>query len=234
MNLGENILIAVVFATYIAIAAFFVVFKLNYFQITDIKVVGAKNSSEAELLRRAGIRAGYTNIFFSTNKLKMQILKNPWITDVNVRKEYPRKVIIEVTEQSPFCLLIDHKGDMYYLSKKGVILAEANFSNGLDFPVLISKGIESQQLIKNAVQVLSLSASSNVLSWEEISEINIDPVYGLKVFTKDKRRIDFGKGDIRTKWKNVEKIITHSITINMKEKYIHIDRATMGVVGFNL
>jgi hypothetical protein len=125
-------------------------------------------------------------------------------------------------------------GELYYMSKSGKKLGDANFQEGLDFPVLTGEVIISTDLILGALDILKLSIASPTLNWKEISEINLNSIYGLTVLTTDGRRIDFGENNIVEKWYKVEKIITHARGINLTEKYINISSGKIGVVDFKL
>lgn len=216
------------------IASVCIAYQVDYFQIASIEINGAKKVSLREILRRSDIREGYSNIFFNSKKTAENILDNRWITDVHIRKQYPDKVIVEVTEMEPFAILVESDETLYYISREGKILGPTNFSEGLDFPVIISNGISSTELIRKALQILALSENSNVLNWKEISEINVDPIFGISVYTRDERRIDFGNGDFKSKWSKLEKIITHSRSMNLLEKYINIGAGNTGTVNYRL
>jgi len=228
-------LLGSVLFTYSVAAVLFTAYQMKYFQITDVVVRGAETVRESEVLRLAGIKPGYSSIFFSASKAEAALKRDPWIMGARIKKVYPNRVVIEVEEARPYCLLQTPGGRLYYLSRGGDRLGEADFSHGLDFPILISngKGSASQELVRSALELLRLAERSNVLRYDDVSQIELDPILGITLFTRDKRRIDFGTGDIVAKWSNVEKIITHSRSINLTEKYINIASKTTGVVNFN-
>lgn len=222
----------VVIITYLGTVSLLVIFKMDYFYIKEIRITGTKNINPNEILRRTGLKAGYSTIFFSTSKAKAKILENPRITTVSFKKDFPSKLVIEVEELTPFCLFRDGAKGLYYLSENGVNLGRANHLEGLDFPSIVSEDIKKPELVTSAIQILKLSRASNVLKWNEISEIQIDPVFGIRVLTSDKRQIDFGEANIQAKWRKVEQIIAHSRSINLVEKYINIGSEDTGVVSY--
>jgi cell division septal protein FtsQ len=211
-----------------------VVLCLGFFELEQIEVRGNNRVSQKEILKRSGLTLGKSMIFFLEEDVEREILKNPRIKSVHIKREFPKKVIIEVKEAEPFCLALGEEGELYYMSENGEKLGKTNFDEGLDFPILVGEGIIKPDLLGEALEILKLSLNSNILNWKEISEINLDSIYGITVFTNDKRRIDFGRGDIREKWHRVEKIITHSRTINLTEQYINVSSEKIGVVNFKL
>jgi hypothetical protein len=81
---------------------------------------------------------------------------------------------------------------------------------------------------------LELSSVSEVLNWSNISEVHLDSIYGIDVFTVDKKHIEFDTKNIVNKWRKVEKIITHAEIMGIEGKYINITSDNMGVVNFDL
>lgn len=209
------------------------VLESNYFPVEEINIVGSKRVSTNEIVKRTGIRAGISSMFFLENKPEKALLANPWISKANIKKEFPGKVKIEIEEFEPFCLFTDDGQNFLYLSDKGKKLGEINNSDGFDFPIVKLEGKFNVNLIDDAVQLLKLARSSNILSWDKISEVEINPKYGLRVLTTDKCHIDFGLGNITSKWFKVEKIINHSRTINLTEQYINISSEKIGIVDFS-
>ncbi|HEY7535426.1 MAG TPA: FtsQ-type POTRA domain-containing protein [Thermodesulfobacteriota bacterium] len=215
-------------------AFFLAVSRLNFFTIKTIEITGSKRVSQKEILKRSGFRPGINMFSFLESSATQEIVKNPWITSAHIKRELPGKVIIEIKEDEPFCLVLMEDGELYYMSKSGKKLGDANFQEGLDFPVLTGEVIISTDLVLGALDILKLSIASPTLNWKEISEINLNSIYGLTVLTTDGRRIDFGENNIVEKWYKVEKIITHARGINLTEKYINISSGKIGVVDFKL
>lgn len=234
MGLKRQLLAVFIFLSCTGGLFFLTALRLGFFTINRMEITGTKRVSDKEVLKRAGIRLGESMIFFEDD-VKREILKNPWITSADIEREFLlQKVKIHVAEAEPFCLALGEEGKIYYMSETGKKLGAANFREGLDFPVFIGDGIWDYGLLEEALDILDLSSESNALNWKEISEIKLDSIYGITIFTTDGRQIDFGVRNLREKWRRVEKIITHSRKINLTEKYININSETIGVVNFDL
>lgn len=206
----------------------------KYFVVEMIEIRGNEKISDREVIKRSGIRAGYTSMFFMENKAEDRIDNNPWVRKVRVTKEFPGKVLVEIEESKPFCITLDDSGIPHYLSTEGRKIGKAKVTYGLDFPIIRTEGKVNQNTLEEAVRILKLSKTSTVLKWEEISEIKVNPDFGIRIFTNDKRLIDFGKGNILGKWYKVEKIISHSRSANLKEQYINVSSEDIGVINFNI
>lgn len=210
----------------------YITISLGVFTVHEVTVAGNEKITDKEILQRSGLRLGESSIFFFEDSVAEDILKNPWISSVEVHKEFPKRVHIEIEEEKVYCLVFGSDGRPHYLSSTGKILGTAKFDEGLDFPVLIGDGIENSDLLKEALQILDLSSNSSVLDWSEISEIHIDKIYGINVYTTDQRRIVFDRGDVFRKWRKLESIIQHADGLGLKQAYINISSSDMGVVNF--
>ncbi len=217
----------------LGVGAYFTV-HLETFTVQEITVSGSTKIGKKEILKRSGLRPGESSIFFFETSVEQNISKNPWVKSVSVVKEFPKKVQINIEEEQAYCLMVNEDGDLIYLSKEGKRLGPSNFELGLDFPVLIGEGINEADLISEAIQLLELSTESKVLGWNQISEIHLDSIYGISLFTVDKKRIEFDTKNIVGKWRKVEKIITHAQMLGIEEKYINVSSDNMGVVNFDL
>ena len=209
-------------------------FSSASFLIDEIVIKGANRVTNAEIIKRSGIRAGMSTVFFHESSAKNSLLKSPWIKEVTILKEYPSRVVISINEYEPFCIAAFEEGIYLYLSETGKKLGEINHKEGLDYPVITMDGRHDESLIGQAIQLLKLSKTSNILSWEEISEVKISNRFGIRMLTNDKRYIDFGTGNLISKWYKVEKIINRSRNINLTEKYINISSENMGIVKFKI
>ena len=215
------------------VASAYITLHLGIFTVQEINIIGNTKINEKEILKRSGLRQGESSIFFFEDSVEENILKNSWVKGVSVTKEFPKKVDIQINEEESYCLLFDENGKLFYINKEGKRLGHANFDEGLDFPVLIGEGINDPDLVKEAIQLLELSSVSKVLNWSNISEVHLDSIYGIDVFTVDKKRIEFDTKNIVNKWRKVEKIITHAEIMGIEEKYINITSDNMGVVNFD-
>ena len=206
----------------------------RYFVVEMIEIRGNEKISDREIIKRSGIRAGYTSMFFMENSAEQYIYENPWVKDVSITKEFPGKVIIDIAESEAFCITVDESDTPYYLSPEGKKIGKAKSVHGMDFPVIRTEGKVEQNTLEEAIRLLKLSRTSDILKWSEISEVKLNPDFGIRIFTTDKRTIDFGRGNILGKWYKVEKIISHSREINLQEQYINVSSKNLGVINFNI
>jgi len=227
------IIAASVFVVIAAIAAAcYVTLRLGMFTVEEVVVTGNNRITSKEIIKRSGIREGISSIFFFEDQVEEDIKKNRWISTAEVVKEFPKKVYIDIKEAEVFCIVLGEEGKPLYMSRDGQVLDTGNFDLGLDFPVLIGEGIKDPELLKEALDILELSKNSSTLKWDDISEVHVDSLYGINVFTNDKLRIEFDRDKIAEKWDNLEKILRYSDTLGLSESYINVSSGSKGVVNF--
>ena len=231
-----SIVRGLIFLSVTAVSIFFCtnLFRSKHFIVEEIVIDGNNRASKSEIIKRAGIRAGISTIFFYEERAKNAILKNSWIKDVRIFKEYPSKVVIKIEEDELFCIFASDIGQYFYISLDGNILGPINKQEGMDFPVVSTEGKYDDTLILDAIELLKLSKHSNILNWKEISEVRVSNKLGIRLITNDQRYIDFGRKNLITKWHKVEKIISESRNMNLLEQYINISSEKLGIVDFNI
>ncbi len=225
--------ISAVFLLSICGIALFAIQPSKHFTVKEVVITGNSKISSSEIIKRSGIRAGSTSMLFSTSKAKEKILENPWVSEIRVKKLLHGKMKIEIYESEPFCVLSQEGAEPYYIDGKGKKLGVAEPAQGLDFPVISSKGEISPGLMLQAIEILNLSKASSALGWSEISEIVVEEDFGIKLLTLDRRFVTFGKNNMKSKWHKVERIIAHSRKKNLVEKDIDISSGEVGVIGYD-
>ena len=161
-------LCAILFLSIFAIAIS-VIEPSKHLTVKEIVISGKSKIRSSEIIKRSGIRAGETLMFFSSSDVEKKIMENPWISEINVKKFLHGKIEIEIFESVPFCILALEKTSPYYVDRKGKKLGQLEAARGLDFPVISGKGEISSELLLQAIKILDLSKSSSALSWSEIS-----------------------------------------------------------------
>lgn len=231
MSTLTKVIAAVVLS--VCVIALFAIDPSEHLTVKEIVITGNSKISSSEIIKRSGIRAGKTSMLFPTSGAKREILENPWVSEVRVKKFLHGKIKVEIYENEPFCIVAREGAEPHYIDVEGRRLGAAEPSQGLDFPVISSREEISPGLLLQAIEILSLSKSSSALDWSEISEIAVEENFGIKLLTVDRRFITFGKNNMKSKWHKVERIIVHSRKNNLVEKDIDISSGDVGVIGYD-
>lgn len=205
----------------------------KHLTVKEIIISGNDRIDMSEIVERSGIRAGSTSMLFSSSGVKRKVLENPWIGDISVKKFLHGKVVMEISENEPFCVVTPEGEEPYYVSRKGKRLGAAEMSQAPNLPLVSGEEEISPDLLLQAIEILDLSKSSSVLEWSEISEIVVEEDFGIKLLTVDRRFINFGKNNMAGKWRKIERIIVHARKKNLVEKYIDISSGEVGLIGYD-
>jgi cell division septal protein FtsQ len=222
----------------IILMSFILVYTLNlygYLTIQQIKIEGNFRVSGSEILKRTNLAKGESSLLFFNSELERKIEKSPWIFDSKVTKILPNTVSIEVNEAEIFCLIKTGDKNLKYITDSGITLDDANIDFGLDFPVIISESILEPELLEHALSILKISRYDPVLNFEQISELNVNSVYGITVVTTEGVSIFFGlREDLEERWNRLKKTFLFSQNSNIKQEYIDLSLKDKVVVKYDL
>lgn len=185
----------------------------SYLKIKEVKVVGNIKLSRSEALELSGIAVGDNILAIDSGDIKDNIKANPWIADVRVKRNFPDGVSIEIQERKPIAFI--NLDGLYYVDETGIIFKKASLGEDVDLPVitgLTREDIEEQgaasELAIKAVKLLHLLAENTALELENLSEISVDKIYGLTLYTmREGTKIEFGGDGFKEKLDILDKII---------------------------
>ncbi len=96
--------------------------KAEILPIRQVRVLGLKNFSAGELIKRLGIQSGDSLLWIRENVLKEKLATTPRIELVSVERSLPETLVLSVVEKESVYLVIS--GDQRYeLDKSGVLIA---------------------------------------------------------------------------------------------------------------
>jgi cell division protein FtsQ len=141
----------------------------EFFQITAVKIEGTRMTSKEQI-------AALSKVDIHSNLLAVNVEQVESILD------WPNRLLISLQEKNPVALLNRETG-LFYLDKRGEIIAAAGLLQELDFPVIT--GFETflfntassgrvPEPLRDALELLKLSNRNNpILSEQNISEIHV-------------------------------------------------------------
>lgn len=185
----------------------------SYLAIKEIKVVGNGKLSRTDVLDLSSINVGDNLLAISTAEIKNNIKVNPWVAEVNVARHFPDTLAIEIRERKPVAFV--NLDSLYFVDEAGIIFKKASMGDDVDLPVitgLTKEDIEEQgsssEFAVKAVSILHLLTKKKAFELEDLSEINVDRVYGLTLYTmREGTKIEFGSDGFEEKVDRLEKVI---------------------------
>ena len=192
----------------VAAPAFF--FENAYFSVREIQVRGGEKVGGDEIVAMAGLRHGMNIWKIEPGEIEKKIVKHPWVRRVLVRRDFPRRVVIEVAERSPKAIVA--LGKLYYVDADGVVFKEVGAGERVNYPLLT--GLRPDQLakanaalrgkIQDAVRLGNLMARDS----RTLSEIHFDESGRLVVYTTAfPVALKMGWGEWDSKLKRLDRVL---------------------------
>jgi len=196
---------------------FFIIFYFvcfsSFFQISDIKIFGNKKISfeslneivSKKVTHRLGFFYSQSIFLVSSNSLRETILKTfPVISDVSIKKKYPKVLLVKVKERNPVALFCCQEANCFYADKEGVIFEKTDYKKG-DFIIknndffcdsrVISERLAKPEEMNKILKIKKRLFNINILSHsaEIISEqrLNFTTEEGWDIYFNPKESLDW-------------------------------------------
>ncbi len=105
-----------------------------YFSVREIQVRGGDKVSGNEIVTIAGLNQGMNIWKVDPAAIEKKVAKHPWVRRVLVRREFPRRIVIDVEERTPKAIVALRK--LYYVDSDGVVFKEVGVGENVQYPLL--------------------------------------------------------------------------------------------------
>ena len=212
---------------------------LPYFNIKEITIIGGEKVSTREIISESGLHIGENLLSTDVNDVMKSVEKHPWIKKVEVRRLLPSELEISVQERVASALI--KFDDIYYIDKDGVVFQSVASGDEIRLPIIT--GVEMEELLEDessasegifkALNFLEVLEKNNFRHIGEISEIQVDRLNGLALYTMNGAvRIDIGNGDFENRLIRLEKIAANLRNGLSGVDFIDLDYEKKGVVRY--
>jgi cell division protein FtsQ len=188
------------------------------FTVKKISVTGCGRHLPDQVMSMAGITHETNLLAADLTGMCNRLEQSPWVERAQVKRSFPDKLSISIRERKPVALI--NMDGLYLVDEKGAIFKKAEGEEllGQDRVVLpILTGIRREEVMENSQAVAPLisqalafmgSAEREGIPRSSISEIHLDPVLGLTVFsTPDAVQIEMGFHPFETKCRRLCAIV---------------------------
>jgi cell division protein FtsQ len=211
-------------------AGFYYAKNLRMFELKEIVIYGNEHFADKELNRLMGIEGGEDLLMLSPDKLAFNLLSSPWVVDVGLRKEFPHRLLVRVSEAEPAALL--QKGDKVFLiDDNGKVLGRLNGAEEHFLPVMLAGKPTNQKTYEEALQLarvvkdLGLSKKKKLV---EITGLGGGPEnLGIRV---EKFAVKLGEGGYREKLSRLFDLSGEIERKNINVEYVDLRFADRVVV----
>ena len=214
---------AVVFITLVMLSAttWLYIYLRQNIRVKEIIFTGNQHLKNDDLL---GILKVAENDFLyrlSSEQMRKNLMKSPWIKDAMVRKELLGRIHIKLTETVPAAILFRLKKP-YLVDSTGVILEEITEQSIIFLPVIMEiDPNKNSAAYKEALAFLRLLSEKKLLSYSGQLEITGQTPDDLTIMV-DEILIKIGSGDYEKKLERLDKIKEEIKNRNIAIEYIDI------------
>jgi len=113
------------------------------FGLDMVTIAGAQGLAETEVLATAGISNRTSLPFLDIAEVRDRLRQIPLIKDVSVRKLYPDRLLIEITEREPFAIW-QKEGKLLVVATDGTPIQELNDQRFTDLPFVVGQGANAR------------------------------------------------------------------------------------------
>lgn len=239
----ERVLISLVIV-FVGFACLYGVYQMMFlgptFSIRKIEVAGElKNISPDELIGLSGIKEGDNLFWVNVSGVHRQIIGNPWVKSVVVRRVLPSTLWIYVKEKEPLALILIGS-DLYFVDEDGDPFKRAEYFEDKNLPVFT--GLESmdntpvgkdESQIKIMLSIANLFSKSEFGGSRDLAEIHFDVVKGYSIMTrKEPVTILLGHAAFEDAIARVEEMFTAISGRPGRIQYMLVSEPNKVVVGY--
>ena len=127
-----------------------------YFSVREIQVRGGDKVSGNEIVTIAGLKQGMNIWKVDPAAIEKKVARHPWVRQVLVRREFPRRIVIDVEERIPKAIVALRK--LYYIDADGVVFKEVEAGENVQYPLLTGLRPEGKPIQDSQTNPRSASA----------------------------------------------------------------------------
>lgn len=123
------------------------------FKVKEVNVAGHNHVTPAQILETAGIRSSTSILFLNADEMRARLEALPWIASASVRKFYPDRIDIAVTERQGYALW-QMNGEIKVIARDGIPIAPySDDPRYLSLPIVVGEG--AQEHVAEIVDALA-------------------------------------------------------------------------------
>ncbi len=152
------------------------------FGISEVQINGHVLSTEQQILNALELNEKSSTVTFDAKEARLRLLALPAISEVSVRKSFPKQIIIDIIEVEPVARW-NVGGETFYIDKAGKKLALKTNGGNEDLPLIIGQGAADDAFILiNALKQYE-AINEDLVALSRIADRRWDLIYknGLRV-----------------------------------------------------
>lgn len=126
------------------------------FSVASIEIRGLSEADSTEISDRIDVTQTSSLLFVDAEKARARISEIPWVADVSVKKLYPNRIVVNLTERLPFALWQDD-GKVKVVDKTGTVTSDVLETRNAGLPLVVGQGANTR--VQEAVALINSAPS---------------------------------------------------------------------------
>ena len=197
--------------------------------VKEIEISGNKLISKNEIIQSSELENKIITIF-NKQRFLNNLYKSLDIKKVDIKIESYSKVLILIEERK-YTFAINQQDIKGLIDEFGNFHPKKNLDNFINLPLLSLEKMEDASI---GLSLLNLLKKYKLTDKFEVSEIKIDKILGVQIYSIEGQTILIGTKDFDEKIKKLEIIFSKAAGNNKKVIFIDLRENSKGVVNYNL
>lgn len=206
----------------------------SYFEIKNVTVADNHTFSEVEARKLCGLNKTQNIFEVNLSKIAKEIKGvHPEFSEVEVKREFPNKLIIVVKNRIPVAQIEFIRGKGYvFMDKEGFIIPPIQNVAQPKLPLIVGTELASRDLktgkpiesvkIKAALSLMGEISSLESIKTYKVTTIDVRDYKNISFFIGENLEIKVGYGDFKTKIERLTKVLTQLETTHQTSQYIDL------------
>ena len=197
--------------------------------VKEIEISGNKLISKNEIIQSSELENKIITIF-NKQRFLNNLYKSLDIKKVDIKIESYSKVLILIEERK-YTFAINQQDTKGLIDEFGNFHPKKNLDNFINLPLLSLEKMEDASI---GLSLLSLLKKYKLTDKFEVSEIKIDQILGVQIYSIEGQTILIGTKDFDEKIKKLKIIFSKATGKKKKATFIDLRENSKGVVNYNL
>ena len=158
----------------------------------EVVITGGNEISSDEVVTLSGISLSQSMISVDSREAESEILKNSWVDEVEVRKDWPDSVLIWVSLRAAFAHVVTIEGNFATVDINGIVLKNSRMDSSSNLVTLLAEKLPAPGAKVEGVQMLLEAAKSITPDLQKWVKIISPTANGVRVELDDSVFVDLG------------------------------------------
>ena len=158
----------------------------------EVVITGGNEISSDEVVTLSGISLSQSMISVDSREAESEILKNSWVDEVEVRKDWPDNVLIWVSLRAAFAHVVTIEGNFATVDINGIVLKNSRMDSSTNLVTLLAEKLPAPGAKVEGVQMLLEAAKSITPDLQKWVKIISPTANGVRVELDDSVFVDLG------------------------------------------